>query len=441
MNILINLHEKVEYIFDVLKNGFEAFAVGGSIRDSILGLKCHDWDITTNAKPDDIISLFDKTIKTGLKHGTVTVMLDNEAFEVTTYRLDGEYLDGRHPLKVYFTENLKEDLSRRDFTINALAYNNDEGLKDYFNGIYDLNNKIIKCVGEPRKRFDEDALRMMRAVRFASQLGFSIETNTEEAISICRDNLKKVSIERIRDEFDKMALLDSKYINDLIKYGLLQSFVIELCNCKDVDQQNPHHVFDVLTHILKATNNIEPKLHLRLAMLYHDIGKPKCKTIDEKGIGHFHGHEQVSADMSLNILKRMKYDNNTIEKVYLLIKYHDMNIEKSKTIKKVLNQIGENLFTDLLKVKEADLLAQNPKFHKEGLEKLAIINQKFNQIIKNNECFKIKDLAIDGNVLKNIGVSEGKKIGEILKILLEEVIEKPSLNNKENLLELAKKYI
>lgn len=368
-------------------------------------------------------------------------MLDNEAFEVTTYRLDGEYLDGRHPLKVYFTENLKEDLSRRDFTINALAYNNDEGLKDYFNGIYDLNNKIIKCVGEPRKRFDEDALRMMRAVRFASQLGFSIETNTEEAISICRDNLKKVSIERIRDEFDKMALLDSKYINDLIKYGLLQSFVIELCNCKDVDQQNPHHVFDVLTHILKATNNIEPKLHLRLAMLYHDIGKPKCKTIDEKGIGHFHGHEQVSADMSLNILKRMKYDNNTIEKVYLLIKYHDMNIEKSKTIKKVLNQIGENLFTDLLKVKEADLLAQNPKFHKEGLEKLAIINQKFNQIIKNNECFKIKDLAIDGNVLKNIGVSEGKKIGEILKILLEEVIEKPSLNNKENLLELAKKYI
>lgn len=439
MEFKINVPSHAKFIIDKFKeSGFEAYAVGGCVRDSLINRKVNDWDITTNAKPEDTIRIFEKTVPTGVKHGTVTVIIDKENFEVTTFRLDGEYKDGRHPEKVAFVENLIEDLSRRDFTINAMAYNDEKGLVDHFNGINDLNNKIIKAVGEPNKRFEEDALRMLRAIRFAAQLSFKIDNNTKEGIKNLSSTISKVSIERIRVEFDKIIMSNPFYIKELMDLGLLEHFLNELCICNNVEQQNPHHVYDVLTHILKSVDNIEPILHLRLTMVLHDICKPQCKTVDEKGIGHFYGHDIASSEKALEILKRMKYDNDTIDKVVTLIKYHDRTITNKKSIRKLLNLIGEDLFRDLLKVKKADALAQNPIYFKEKEGKLLEIEKKLNEIIEKKECFSIKDLNINGKDLIALGIVPGKNIGIILNDILEKVIESPKLNNKEELIELVK---
>ena len=439
MEFKIELPKNVKFIIDKFKeNGFESYAVGGCVRDSLINRKVNDWDITTNAKPEDTINIFEKTVPTGIKHGTVTVILDKENFEVTTYRIDGEYKDGRHPEEVQFVSELKEDLSRRDFTINAMAYNEENGLIDYFKGLEDLDNKIIRAVGNADKRFEEDALRMLRAIRFAAQLGFKIEESTKKGIKNLSDNIKNVSIERIRVEFDKIILSNPMYINELISSGLLKHFLNELCLCKGVEQQNPHHIYDVLTHILKSAENIEPVLHLRLTMILHDICKPQCKTVDEKGIGHFYGHDLASADKAFEILKRMKYDNDTINKVVTLIKSHDRDIKTRKSIRKLLSLIGEELFRDLLKVKKADALAQNPKLYKEKEEKLIESEKKLNEIIETKECFTIKDLAIDGRDLIALGIKPGKDIGIILNKLLDKVIENPNLNNKEVLINIIK---
>lgn len=439
MEFKIELPKNVEFIINKFKeNGFESYAVGGCVRDSLINRKVNDWDITTNAKPEDTINIFEKTVPTGIKHGTVTVILDKENFEVTTYRVDGEYKDGRHPEKVEFVSELKEDLSRRDFTINAMAYNEENGLIDYFKGIEDLDNKIIRAVGNADKRFEEDALRMLRAIRFAAQLGFEIEESTKKGIKNLSDNIKNVSIERIRVEFDKIIVSNPMYINELISSGLLKHFLNELCLCKGVEQKNPHHIYDVLTHILKSAENIEPVLHLRLTMILHDICKPQCKTVDEKGIGHFYGHDLASADKAFEILKRMKYDNDTINKVVTLIKCHDRDIKTRKSIRKLLSLIGEDLFRDLLKVKKADALAQNPELYKEKEEKLIESEKKLNEIIETKECFTIKDLAIDGRDLIALGIKPGKDIGIILNKLLDKVIENPNLNNKEVLINMIK---
>lgn len=441
MNIKIELPEEVKLVFSKLKeNGFEGYAVGGCIRDSILKREINDWDITTNAKPEDVIAIFDKTIPTGIKHGTITVMINQKAYEVTTYRIDGEYLDGRHPEAVQFVDNLKEDLNRRDFTINALAYNEEDGIKDYFEGIEDLKNGIIRAVGDPKKRFEEDALRMMRCIRFASQLNYKIEDDTLDAVKSLKSNLRKVSVERIREESNKIILANPKYVYNLLELGLLEIFIPELVECKDVDQRNKHHIFNVLDHIIKSTENIEAKLYLRLTMLFHDIAKPRCMTIDDKGVGHFYGHDKESSIMAFNILKRLKYDNETIEKVVALIKYHDTPVDKSKTIRKVLNRIGEDRFYDLLKVKAADLSAQSPVYHKEGYEKLEVIKVKFSEIQKNKDCFKLSDLKINGKDLIAIGITEGSNIGIVLNRLLAKVIEDPKLNERDILINRAKEY-
>ena len=441
-NIKIVIPLKVKFIIDELENnGFEGYVVGGCVRDSILKRDINDWDITTNAKPENIIEIFNHTIPTGIKHGTVTVVIDEEAFEVTTYRIDGEYIDNRHPSIVTFVSDIKEDLSRRDFTINAMAYSEKTGIIDFFNGLGDLENKIVKAVGEPLKRFNEDALRMMRAIRFAAQLDFEIEGNTSKAILELHKNINNVSIERIRDEFNKIILSNVWYINELINLGLLKEFLPELVECQSVDQQNIHHIFDVLTHILTSADNIHKDLYLRLTMVFHDICKPECKIVDEKGIGHFYGHEAASFHKTLGILKRMKYDNDTIFKVTTLIKYHDRDITSRKSIRKLLNLIGEDLFRDLLKVKAADLSAQNPIYHKEGYVKLSLIEEKFKEILAKKECFCIKDLEIDGVDLIKLGVKQGSDIGKILNCLLEKVIEEPSINKKDNLLKIAKELI
>lgn len=391
----INIPKKVESIIECLEvNGYEAYIVGGCVRDSLLGKTPNDWDITTNATPNEIINIFEKTIPTGIKHGTVTVLVDNIPFEVTTYRIDGEYSDGRHPDSVKFTESINEDLSRRDFTINAMAYNPKKGIVDIFDGCKDLNKKLIRCAGNPSSRFEEDALRMLRAIRFSAQLNFTIEEATINSIKEKSTLIKEVSIERIQSEINKIILFDSSKLYLLKKVGLLEYIIPEM--------------FDDLSEILIFTNNIESNLHLKLTMLFRNM----------------------SLDSTHDVLRRLRYDNKTINRVLMLSKYRDYNIEPDKiSIKRILNKLGDlTLFEDLIKIKMANLSNENP-------ETLNLLNiqKRANIIINQKECFLIKDLALNGKDLISIGVTRGREIGETLDKLLEIVIEKPELNNKDEL--------
>ena len=427
-------------IINILENNkFEAYVVGGCVRDSILGRTPNDWDITTDALPEKVMEIFKEigatVVPTGIKHGTVTVIIDNDSYEITTYRIDGEYKDSRRPEEVVFTSKLQEDLARRDFTINAMAYNPKKGLKDYFNGSDDLKNKIIKTVGNPIDRFNEDALRMLRAIRFSAQLTFDIEKDTIEAIEKLSGNIKNISIERIREEFNKIILSDNpKAIYDLYNYGLLENFMPEFKLAINTKQNNPHHIYTVGEHIIKSMENIDKELILRLTMFLHDIGKPKTITTDDNGIDHFHNHPLVSKDMAEVILKRMKYDNNTIDKVLTLVQYHDQRISTKKSIRRLLSKIGEENFKDLIKVWKADVKAQNPDLLPKKLENISNVDTKFQEILEKNQCFSLKDLAISGKDLINLGIKPGKEIGEILNKLLEEVIENPEMNDRDKLI-------
>ncbi|AVP53656.1 polynucleotide adenylyltransferase [Clostridium tetani] len=444
-NIKINMPKEVKYIIDILEeHGYEAYAVGGCIRDSLLNRIPHDWDITTDAKGEQVIKIFKSldfnVVKTGIRYGTVTLIINSIGYEITTYRIDGNYLDGRHPEKVEFTNNLKEDLSRRDFTVNAMAYNHKKGLADYYNGREDLKNKIIKSVGDPLKRFSEDALRMIRGVRFSAQLDFNIEENTKEAIKKLSSNIKNVSVERIREEFNKILLSSNTYkIKELEEYGLLKNFLPEYAFTKRIVQNNQYHIYNLEEHLICSIENVDKKLHLRLTMLLHDIGKSQCKTTDNKGVDHFCGHEKISSEMAGSILRRLKYDNKTIDKVTSLIKYHHYPIENKRNIKKLLNKIGLELFRDLLKVKEGDIKAQNPMFFKKRYESILEGKKVLEEILKDKECFTLKDLAINGKDLIDLGYKDGRNIGKTLNTLLELVLEKPELNKKEELIKYIKK--
>lgn len=436
----IEMTKDVSFILDTLnKNNFEAYIVGGCVRDSLLKRQLRDWDITTSALPEEIIKLFDKTIPTGIKHGTVTVVINKENYEVTTYRIDGEYSDNRHPDEVVFTRSLKEDLSRRDFTVNALAYNEVEGLVDMFNGIEDLKNKTIRCVGDPNKRFTEDALRMLRAIRFACQLRFSIEKDTYEAIGSNYHLLKNVSSERIRDELDKilMSPVPSRGIIMLQETKLLDNIIPELNESVGFDQKNPHHDKNVFDHIMAVLDNSIESLPVRLGALLHDIGKPRTFTIDKKGIGHFYGHNIVSAEMSEVILKRLKYDNATIKKVLIIVTEHmsAYNNMKNKTLKKFISRVGVENLDDLFELQIAD-----SKGHKKNADYSPILKRKndVKKILDNGEPFTVSQLKITGDDLIKLGVKPGKEIGVVLKDLLEKVMEKPELNTKEKLLDIAK---
>ncbi|MCM0646950.1 CCA tRNA nucleotidyltransferase [Clostridium swellfunianum] len=436
----IETTKDVSFILDTLnKNNFEAYIVGGCVRDSLLKRQLRDWDITTSALPEEIIKLFDKTIPTGIKHGTVTVVINKENYEVTTYRIDGEYSDNRHPDEVVFTRSLKEDLSRRDFTVNALAYNEVEGLVDMFNGIEDLKNKTIRCVGDPNKRFTEDALRMLRAIRFACQLRFSIEKDTYEAIGSNYHLLKNVSSERIRDELDKilMSPVPSRGIIMLQETKLLDNIIPELNESVGFDQKNPHHDKNVFDHIMAVLDNSIESLPVRLGALLHDIGKPRTFTIDKKGIGHFYGHNIVSAEMSEVILKRLKYDNATIKKVLIIVTEHmsAYNNMKNKTLKKFISRVGVENLDDLFELQIAD-----SKGHKKNADYSPILKRKndVKKILDNGEPFTVSQLKITGDDLIKLGVKPGKEIGVVLKDLLEKVMEKPELNTKEKLLDIAK---
>lgn len=432
----IQLPEKVGFIIDRLQDaGHEAYAVGGCVRDSILGRHPDDWDITTSARPQEVKKLFRRTIDTGIQHGTVTVMLEREGFEVTTYRIDGEYEDGRHPREVIFTGNLKEDLRRRDFTINAMAYNKTDGLVDIFGGIEDLKAGIIRCVGDSGERFTEDALRMMRAVRFSAQLGFSIAEETEAAIKKLAENLRLVSAERIQSELVKLVMSPHPdYLRKAYESGITRVIFPEFDEAMQTPQNHPHHQYSVGEHILHGMTEVEPDKVLRLAMLFHDLGKPKVRMQDEEGRDHFKGHSEAGAVMAAGILTRLKFDNDTKNKVEKLVRYHDYKIEEtSSAVRRAANKIGEELLLLLFALKRGDVMAQSIYKREEKLQALEHLEKLYARIRERGDCLGLKTLAVSGRDLIAAGVKPGKEIGEILSALLDFVLEHPEANTKETL--------
>ena len=513
-----------EYIIEQLnKHGFEAYIVGGCVRDSLLGKNPNDWDITTSATPYEVKKIFRKTIDTGIQHGTVTVMVDRKyiasqtadissagnpeqvadissagntellsgyasnvntekqvdhgvvgdtrhhlvqettdgskqqsgqaikpaekkinhydyAFEVTTYRVDGEYEDHRRPAEVTFTACLEEDLKRRDFTINAMAYNHEKGVVDIFGGQQDLADGIIRAVGVAEERFTEDALRILRAVRFAAQLGFDIEEETKKAMTKLADSLRFISAERIQVEITK--LITSKHPDRLVEaynLGLTKVVLPEFDVMMETEQDNPHHLYNVGIHTIKVMEHVPPTPILRYTALLHDVGKPKTKTFDDNGIGHFYAHQAVGADMARDILKRLKLDNHTIDEVCLLIKEHDFSLHGTniKAFRRFLNRIGKERFQDFLTIKRADMAGQSDynKELREGYVKDMIA--MFEQISDEKHCIKMSEMAIRGQDLIEMGISPGKEMGNILKALFEKVLDDPCLND----IEILKKMV
>lgn len=437
---MIYMPEEVKTAISKLtQNGFEAYIVGGCVRDSLLGDKPKDYDITTSAEPEEVEKIFSnyRVIETGIKHGTVTVLINKMPLEITTFRIDSDYSDKRHPTNVTFTKSLEEDTARRDFTMNALAYNDERGICDFYGGSEDIKNKIIRCVGDSNQRFNEDALRIMRAIRFSSVLGFKIEDNTKRAIFQNKELLKNISSERIANELVKL-LCGENVRKVLLEYiDVLGVVIPELLPMKGFDQRNIHHIYDILEHTAVAVENIEPTPILRLTALFHDIGKPKCFFM-KNGEGHFYGHSEVGAKMTENILSRLKFDNNTKNTVTKLVKIHDVQIEETEAaVKRCMNKHTSEIFFMLLKMKRADTLAQSP-ICRDRLEYLDRLEKTAREIIAQNACFSLKDLTINGSDLIEMGFKPGREIGVILKNLLDEVIGGKLPNKKEELIKFTK---
>lgn len=434
-----------EIIHSLQNNGYEAFLVGGCVRDSILGRPIHDYDITTSATPDEMMKVFKdkRIIETGLQHGTITILINGEGYEVTTYRIDGNYSDSRRPDSVTFTRSLEEDLKRRDFTINAMAYNDEVGLIDPFNGMEDIEHYKIRCVGRAEDRFSEDALRILRAIRFASQLGFVLEPDTDWNMSKMYKNLENISIERINSEFCKIAASSDFCVQMVLYHEVFSLFIPEIKDMFGFQQNNPYHMYDVWNHTVHAIEYCESDdLVTRLAVFFHDIGKPHCYQDSEDGIRHFKGHGRVSADMTDKIMKRLRFDNDTREKVVELVYYHDATFEVGKKyIKRWLNKIGEEQFRRLLNVRRADIKAQADMNQETRLQKIDNIGYILEEVLQDEECFSLKDLAVNGRDLITIGYKPGKEIGEVLNNLLDSVISGEYKNEKEKLLEIAERRL
>ena len=418
-------------------HGYEAFVVGGCVRDSLLGRNPNDWDITTSALPLQVKALFRRTIDTGLKHGTVTILMDGEPFEVTTYRVDGEYLDGRHPSEVTFTASLQEDLQRRDFTINAMAYSEKKGLQDLFGGLPDLEKGLIRAVGDPAKRFGEDALRIMRAVRFAAQLGYEVEEETVQAMKELAPTLSKISAERIAAELEKLLVSPHpEKLKMAYECGITAVILPEFDRCMETAQNNPHHKYSVGEHTIVSIGNARPDRILRYTMLMHDMGKPSCKTTDEQGIDHFYGHQEVSAQMANDILRRLKSDNETRRSVSKLVRYHDLTCGLTgKSVRKAISLIGEDLFPLYLEVKDADTRAQSDFRFQEKMDYLEEVRLLYRKILEEGDCLSLKDLAVNGKDLIAAGMKPGREIGEVLGAMYRDVIDDPEHNNKDYLME------
>ena len=437
----IELPRKVVLIIKNLqRHGYDAYAVGGCVRDSILNRKPEDWDITTSAKPEQVKRIFRRTVDTGIEHGTVTVLIGKDGFEVTTYRVDGLYEDGRHPKEVTFTSRLEEDLKRRDFTINAMAYNDDERLVDAFGGMRDLNYHLIRCVGDPKERFSEDALRILRAVRFSAQLAFPIEPETAEAIKSLAPNLEKISAERIQAELVKLLVSDHpERIQDACELGITKVVLPEWDDMVGVKQNTPHHKYDVAAHTVHALQNVKNDKVLRLTMLFHDMGKPVMKTTDENGRDHFKGHAIASEQIAKTVMKRLKFDNDTIRKVTKLVAYHDYRMEPTgPNVRRAMHEIGVELFPYYLAVRLADTKAQSSYERRGKLENIIQIRELYRNALRNKECVTLKDLAVTGTDLINLGIAPGKELGTLLNELLDMVIEDPAWNQKGKLCDYVK---
>ena len=437
----MQLPQEVKMIIQALQQrGFEAYAVGGCVRDSILGRTPEDWDITTSAKPEEMKEIFPWSIDTGIEHGTITVLMREGQYELTTYRIDGEYEDARHPKEVVFTSDLHEDLLRRDFTINAMAYNDQDGLVDIFGGKDDLDGGIIRCVGNAHERFSEDALRIMRAVRFAAQLDFKIEEETKRAIRKLAPTLKKISAERIQTELVKLLLSPHpERIREAYELEITKVVLPEFDRMMETTQNNPHHMYTVGEHTIHALMESPADRMVRIGLLFHDSGKPLQKTTDAEGIDHFKGHNEVSCDICHKVLRRLKFDNETIRTTEKLIYYHDYRVAlKASSVRKLISRIGEELFPMLLEVQRADLLAQSMFMREEKLGQLDEVERIYRQILEDADCLTLRDLAVNGRDLIDAGMEPGKQIGEVLNNLLNVVLEDPQKNKKEYLLTLIK---
>ena len=443
MNNVI-LPENISKLIRIIKeNGFDAYAVGGCIRDSLMGRRPHDWDVTTSAKPEEIKRIFRRTIDTGIEHGTVTVLMDRDAYEVTTYRIDGVYKDCRHPSSVRFSSDLKEDLKRRDFTINAIAYNDEEGLVDPFNGVRDIKKGIIRCVGVPEERFSEDALRIMRAVRFSAQLGFEIEPQTRAAIKGLSENLSKISAERIAAELIKTITSPSpEKIRDAYELGITNVVLPEFDRIMQTEQNTKHHIYTVGEHTIRTMMNIAPERILRLTMLFHDMGKPELKTTDEFGTDHFKKHAFASERISKEIVRRLKLDNDTIRNVSLLVLFHDWHlIPDEENVRRLVHALGHELMPAFLAVQWADLAGQsdyNAEFKEKRIRNTEIL---YERIRERGDCTQIKELKINGNDLLELGLKKGPAVGEILNAALDEVLKDHERNDREYLLGFASDFI
>ena len=436
-DIKIEMPKAVGEIIEVLETaGFEAFAVGGCVRDAVLGREPADWDITTSAMPEQVKALFSRTIDTGIQHGTVTVMKDHVGYEVTTYRIDGEYEDARHPKEVSFTSNLVEDLKRRDFTINAMAYNDRAGIVDEFDGIGDLERGVIRCVGNAMDRFSEDALRMLRAVRFSAQLGFAIDEDTRAAITKLAPNLEKISAERIQVELVKLLTsAHPDFLRTAYETGMTAVVLPEFDDIMNCEAKDGLFEGSVGEHTLKSLLYVEDDKVLRLTMLFHDFGKYLTCSRTEEGVTRFLGHGDISSDLARSILRRLKFDNDTTEKVKRLTAVHDLFVKNAPNrVRRCMAKVGKDLFPYFLKVRKANILAWKEEAQEKALAELEELQQIYEGILERGECVCIKELSVDGRDLMACGVQQGRQIGEILADLLEIVLEDPEKNSKETLL-------
>lgn len=443
MKFDIKIPKDVENIISRLnEHGYEAYVVGGCVRDSILGRTPNDWDICTSATPDKMIKIFEdyEVIPTGLKHGTITIVINHIPYECTTFRIDGDYSDSRRPNSVKFTTDIIQDLSRRDFTINAMAYNPRTGLVDSFGGVNDIKSKVIRCVGNADDRFNEDALRIMRAIRFASVYGFVIEKDTSRAIHCNVKLLNNIAVERISTELCKL-LCGKGVLDTLLNYSdVISTIIPELKPCIGFNQNNRYHQYTIYNHIAHAVSNYAGSdMIVKIALLLHDIGKPTCYTEDENG-GHFYGHGEFSRDIAEEVVKRLKFDNYTQKNVIELVLYHDSIIEPTiKVVKRWLNKIGEEQLLRLLDIRMADILAHAEGTQKSKIERCVAVRNIVEDVLASEQCFKLKDLTVNGNDLMQIGIPQGREIGKILNWLLDMVINGEVENKKDELLNLVRK--
>ena len=433
----MDMPKNVDTAINLLQSaGFEAYAVGGCVRDSLLGKTPNDWDITTSAKPEDMKSVFADfhCIDTGIKHGTVTVVIDGEPLEITTFRLDGEYEDNRHPKSVTFTSNLGADLGRRDFTVNAMAYSKKTGTVDLFGGQNDLKNGIIRCVGDPDRRFNEDALRILRALRFASALDFEIEEKTAQSLLKNRALLGNISEERIAKELLKLVCGKGakRILTDFAP--VLFEILPELQPMYKNSHDNPHHCYDIYEHTLIAVESIDPEPTPRFAMLLHDCGKPAAKKFDENGVAHFYGHQRISAEISAQILARLKVSNKFRDEILFLVSNHDRweLYENTEKMPRYLSKFGLDGVLNLLKVMRADVLAQSPEY-RYRLDQIADAEETAKNLAAQKPCLSLSELQINGRTLMDLGIPQGRKLGAVLAQLLDEVIDGVTKNTQEAL--------